>query len=204
MSDDQEPEFASTLLRQEWRDNRDVQKAERALADMQDSGEMSTNMRLVERGLARMPEAERERLETRTDKNGRRLLNDPKVIRSLVAQERQSPPSLVEAARELGVDERAAIESMMADRSSPYWKSADAERLQARYRDLTREVLQVKDQLGTQYAANAKALDADLALIREHMSEPDFEKNEIAKLREKGFSPIKASAIAEFFRYKLK
>lgn len=99
------------------------------------SEEYDANIHLANRYLDTLPASQRAFYES-PDDTGTLRLNRPEILDRLAQEARATvPPVLREAAREHG-SERAALEAMMADRSSAYWKGADAASLQARYRDL--------------------------------------------------------------------
>lgn len=99
------------------------------------SEEFDANITLVNRHLDHLPASQREFYEG-AESDGSLRLNNPKWLDRLAAEARaQVPPVLVEAAKRHGT-ERSALESMMANKGSPYWKGEDAVSLQARYRDL--------------------------------------------------------------------
>lgn len=99
------------------------------------SEEFDANIALANQHLDRLPASQREYLEG-SGPDGRLRLNDPEILSKLAQESRsQIPQVLTEAAKQHG-SERAALEDMMANRSSPYWRGADAAALQARYRDL--------------------------------------------------------------------
>lgn len=143
-SQSQEPEFASDWQRQEHRDNADIAKAHIALADWTDSGEKAANLRLINSHLDSLPAEERERYEQNYTADGTARLNDVETLRALALDARKAPAALEALTKLHGGNERAAIESLMPDRGSVYWKS---ERIQARYRDLIREGQQVTERL---------------------------------------------------------
>jgi hypothetical protein len=184
----------------EYRDFRDAQRAEVGLSDWHDSGEENANVRLINNRLNRMPPEERAAYESGVTADGTRLLNDPATLRKLAAEARQSPAVLTEAAKKHNGNERAAIESLMADRNSIYWKSADSENLQARYRDLIRESEVVHDTIA---ASPKEDLDRLWAFVREHANETGFERTFVSEFVAKGLSVNEAHAAALFFMEKL-
>lgn len=99
--------------------------------------EYDANRDLVSRHLDNLP-SERRAWYEGADQNGRLRLNDPETLDRLAQEARAAvPPALAQAAKEHG-SEKAALEAMIRDRTSAYWKGPDAARLQARYRDLLR------------------------------------------------------------------
>lgn len=74
--------------------------------------------------------------------DGRAIANDPEVLRWLASTARELNPmaTVVPAGGDqMGAitDEIASIEKLMGNRQSEYWKGPKAEKMQARYRDLT-------------------------------------------------------------------
>lgn len=99
------------------------------------SEEYDANIHLANRHLDSLPASQREFYEG-AESDGSLRLNNPKWLDRLAQEARaQVPPILIEAARQHG-SERAALESMMANKGSEYWKGENAAALQARYRDL--------------------------------------------------------------------
>jgi len=117
--DKQDRDRARDVLREHWAEEADANRV------------------LINQHLDRLPSSEREFYEG-ADSDGRLRLNNPETLDRLARDARQQiPPVLVEAARQHG-GEKAALEAMMADRSSAYWKGGDNVALQSRYRDLLR------------------------------------------------------------------
>lgn len=117
----------------------DLQDREQARGALREQWgpEYDANIHLANGYLDTLPASQRAFYES-ADDSGTLRLNRPDVLARLAQEARaQVPPVLVEAARQHG-SERAALEAMMADRYSPYYKGADAAALQARYRDLLR------------------------------------------------------------------
>lgn len=99
------------------------------------SEEYDANIHLANRHLDSLPASQREFYEG-AESNGSLRLNNPKWLDRLAQEARaQVPPILIEAAHQHG-SEWAALESMMANKGSEYWKGENAAALQARYRDL--------------------------------------------------------------------
>jgi len=120
-------EEARTLARM---DGEDASKAIRAMR-IEWGNEYEPNMRLLRAHVSRLPAAEREKLEER-NAEGVLALNDPARIRELVKAARGG------SSQKSPADELAELRAMMANPRSAYWKGPDAERNQARYRDLLR------------------------------------------------------------------
>jgi hypothetical protein len=119
------------------RDASDAKAASKALR-IEWGDEAASNLRVLRSYVDSLPAAEREALMHKELPDGRLALNDPATVQALVRKARAAPPALVEAAKKHGGDDLAALREMMKNRSGPYWKGRDAERLQARYRDLLR------------------------------------------------------------------
>lgn len=96
------------------------------------------NLRLVHQYIGNLPASKREAIESAQTAVGTLLLNDPVTLKQLLVNA-QRTPELVAQARNNGTSERAEIEKMMRDRRSDYWKGPNAERFQARYRQLLSE-----------------------------------------------------------------
>lgn len=126
-------EIAQEVDQADRRDARDALRVE--FGD-----EYVANGRLMNQLLDRMSPEERERYETGLTADGKRLLNDPDTVRALAQQARSTPAVLKQAMQQSGLTERQQIEHWMKiPGSAPYYKGPDAERIQARYRDLLRE-----------------------------------------------------------------
>jgi hypothetical protein len=97
--------------------------------------EADANIALINQRLDRMSANERQFYES-AGPDGSLRLNNPEVLERLAGEARASIPAVLsEAARQYG-SEKVALEMMMANRSSPYWRGPDAVALQSRYRDL--------------------------------------------------------------------
>lgn len=115
----------------------DSQDRDQARGKMRErwGSEYDSNISLINKHLDGMTNTHREWFES-ADETGRLRLNRPDILERLARDARASvPPVLVHAAKEHG-SERAAIEAMMGDRNSPYWRGPDAAQIQARFRDL--------------------------------------------------------------------
>lgn len=100
--------------------------------------EYPTAMRLLGKAVKRMPFGQRHALESEFTADGRRRGNDPDTIRAVVQRERAAPEWFGAEVQKHG-SERKAYEALMRDRSSPYYRGPDRDRLQAHYRDVLRE-----------------------------------------------------------------
>ena len=99
--------------------------------------EYQSNRELINRYLDTMPASRRDWYEGRNEAGALRL-NNPEILDGLAKKAREAVPApLVVAIRQYG-DERTALEALMGDRTSPYWKGPHSAALQARYRDLLR------------------------------------------------------------------
>lgn len=114
-------------------DTRDMKQAERAMR-AEWGEEYATNLRLVNRYLDALPAAEREAIETERLEDGTLLLNTPEGLKRLAILARGGGPE----ARTPPAEELRALRAMMRNPASEYWRGPDAERHQARYRDLLR------------------------------------------------------------------
>jgi hypothetical protein len=96
--------------------------------------EYEANRRLIAGYLRRLPTEERDKFELQPNAEGVLPLNDPARLRELVVLARgggtAAPSGKTEA------QEFAELRALIANPYSNYWKGADAERNQARYRDL--------------------------------------------------------------------
>lgn len=96
--------------------------------------EYETNRRLIDAYLRGLPQEQREKIELQPNADGVLPLNDPAELRKLVEIARgggnAAPAGKTEA------QEFAELRAMMANPYSAYWKGRDADRHQARYRDL--------------------------------------------------------------------
>lgn len=148
-------------------DRDDSNAARAALSEAWGPSEYAFNIAAINRLLDSLP-AERVAYLEDADETGRLRLNDPKILRQLAEEaRRQTIPSLAQAVRETKKTERAILESWMRDRSSPYWRGAEAERLQARFRDL------IRTNAGTEgpMPSNEDAVAAEIASIERLMRE---------------------------------
>lgn len=98
-------------------------------------GEYATNIHLINQYLDCLPPAVTMALENATLPDGTLALNSPSVLRWL-AQQARGPVLSGQRPAQSYADEKADIEALMGNSSSAYWKGPNAERLQARYRDL--------------------------------------------------------------------
>jgi hypothetical protein len=98
--------------------------------------QFAPNLRILDNYLEDLPPSLSFALRTAYTEDGILLLNDVDAINWLLGQAR-GPVRGSGAAPKAPGDERAELEAMMANARSPYWKGPQAERLQARYRDLT-------------------------------------------------------------------
>lgn len=101
--------------------------------------EFDANRNLVNQHLDRLPANEREFYES-TDETGTLRLNRPEILERLARDARATVSAdtrgaITAASQDFG-SEKAALEAMMANPRSAYWKGADSAALQARYRDL--------------------------------------------------------------------
>ena len=105
-------------------------------------GEYRVNVRIVEEFFDGLPDGLGEVLLNARDANGRQLAANAKMIRWAAQQQREANPytTVMPGA---GVNSMQAMEgeitklkTMMADKSGPYWKGPEADKHQARYRDL--------------------------------------------------------------------
>lgn len=149
-------------------DNQDREHARGALSETWGE-EFDANRTLINSFLDKLPESQRLFYES-AGSDGRLRLNDPEILSRLAQESRtQTPPSLTEAAKQYG-SERTALEQMMANRNSPYWRGPDAVALQARYRDL----LSAGDEQ-PKSLPQGSGIAAELAQI-EHVMRADFHR----------------------------
>jgi hypothetical protein len=118
-------------------DRDDARRAEGALRNVW-GVEYEANVRLIDQYLRTLPASKREQIEQERDADGTLALNNPKRLRELAAWARRGPVS-ADGQRKTEGEELDELRVMMRDRGSRYWKGRDAERLQARYRDLIRK-----------------------------------------------------------------
>ena len=105
-------------------------------------GEFKKNLAAVNSLLSSLPDEVREYFESSRTPDGKMLGNDPAVIKWLAATAYElnpaasvMPSSVSNPAGAIG-DEIASIEKMMGDKTSAYWKGAEAEKYQSRYLEL--------------------------------------------------------------------
>lgn len=114
-------------------DREDARKAERVMR-AEWGTEYETNRRLIAGYLRTLTQAERDKLELQPNADGVLPLNDPAELRKLVQIARgggsAAPAGKTEA------QEFSELRAMMGNPYSAYWKGRDADRHQARYRDL--------------------------------------------------------------------
>lgn len=104
--------------------------------------EYRMNLRVVDEFFEGLPDGLGEVLLNARDANGRQLAANAKVIRWANQMQREANP-LATVLPGGGVNSMQAMEgeitklkTMMADKNGPYWKGPEAEKHQARYRDL--------------------------------------------------------------------
>jgi hypothetical protein len=156
------PKFKSALLEAEAMGRQQREAATNALRiEWGELGEeeYSANLRAIDQ----LPAGRRKEEFERFNDKGVLAMYDPVVLKRLAAEARQAPTWLAEAAKKHG-GEKAAIEILMANRASSYWKGRDAERLQARYRDLVREAENKK--AAADQAKNDARLEKVIANVR--------------------------------------
>lgn len=117
-------------------------------------GEYRMNLRIVDEFFESLPDGLGELLVGARDANGRPLAANAKLARWAAQMQREANP-IATVMPGGGVNSMQAMEgeitklkTMMADKSGPYWKGPEAEKHQARYREL----LTAKDRLGKRAA----------------------------------------------------
>lgn len=117
-------------------------------------GEYRMNLRIVDEFFESLPDGLGELLVGARDANGRPLAANAKLARWAAQQQREANP-IATVMPGGGINSMQAMEgeitklkTMMADKSGPYWKGPEAEKHQARYREL----LTAKDRLGKRAA----------------------------------------------------
>lgn len=105
-------------------------------------GEYRMNLRVVDEFFETLPDGLGEVLLSARDANGRQLAANAKVIRWAAQMQREANP-IATVMPSGGINSMQAMEgeitklkTMMADKSGPYWKGPEADKHQARYRDL--------------------------------------------------------------------
>ena len=104
--------------------------------------EYRRNLEIARNFLKGAPESVREKLETGRAADGTPLGNDPDIIRWMVGLSREMNP-LATVVPGSGTNAAQAVESelsnlrsLMGDHKSAYWKGPEAQKMQARYREL--------------------------------------------------------------------
>lgn len=107
-------------------------------------GDYRQNMNMIKGALESMPEALGESIINARTPDGVQLLNTPEFVRWLANVQREINPVATVVpnaganAGEAIATELSTLTKMMGDRSSDYWKGPNAEKNQARYRDLVK------------------------------------------------------------------
>ena len=111
------------------------------------------NTNLINAFIGTMPEDVREELFQSTTPDGKQVMNNPKMMQWLAQQARElnytgaTLPNGQQTAKSLDGEINELV-GMMGNRSSKYWKGPEAEKLQARYREL----ITIKEKLAARAA----------------------------------------------------
>lgn len=148
--------YSNVDAQRQQREEADATYKEQGLAKLGEmyKGDFKRNIRMVNEYLDGAPESVKTNILGARLPNGRLLGADPEMIDWLFQQAHfRNPQATVmggnsEANVKAAETELAELRGMMGDKNSAYWKGADAQKKQARFRELTDAVNKVKSQRG--------------------------------------------------------